>query len=262
MNKLSLLAAASVFSLQQTGHSALTAHWTFDEGTGTLAASSVNSPAQDGTLTNGPTWNTSTNPVGSAGIEFADTDDIVLTNSMGITGTGARTFAMWIRADNQVDAPGMTMLSYGGSNGNGSRYSFRLNNNAANGTLGGVRLEVAGGYIVGTTGLLDGQWHHVAVTNAANSDVNQTLIYVDGLLEASTGAVSRAINSGGTQLLAIGGSTHSAVYNFTGGIDDVRIYDTVLSAAEIRSLATIPEPSGASLLGLSALVLMLRRRRR
>lgn len=83
-HRLLPIAAALALSHGSAG-AAPVAHWTFDEGAGTLAAGAVLSSAQDGTLTDGPTWNVTTNPVGAAGVEFVDTDDIVLTNYAGIT---------------------------------------------------------------------------------------------------------------------------------------------------------------------------------
>ena len=58
------------------------------------------------------------------------------------------------------------------------------------------------------------------------------------------------------------GSTTSGQSQFTGEMDELRIYDEVLTIAEIRSVAAaIPEPSNSALLlGLVGLALILRRR--
>ena len=47
-----------------------------------------------------------------------------------------------------------------------------------------------------------------------------------------------------------------------GTLDDIRIYDNVLSATSIAQLSAIPEPSGVMALSLVALGALMRRRRR
>ena len=50
--------------------------------------------------------------------------------------------------------------------------------------------------------------------------------------------------------------------NFLGLVDDVRIYDTALTASEISSLVAVPEPTTAGVLALGAIALGARRRTR
>jgi hypothetical protein len=51
---------------------------------------------------------------------------------------------------------------------------------------------------------------------------------------------------------------------FTGSIDDVAVYDTVLSASEINSIFTqgVPEPSSAIVLVMCGAAVMIRARYR
>ena len=59
------------------------------------------------------------------------------------------------------------------------------------------------------------------------------------------------------------GQDDGANFFFSGNIDDVTIWDNVLSQAEIQNIRdnSIPEPSALGLLGLAGLGLILRRRR-
>ncbi|MCH1508876.1 MAG: LamG domain-containing protein [Akkermansiaceae bacterium] len=101
-----------------------------------------------------------------------------------------------------------------------------------------------------------GVWHHVTWTNTAGS--NEQSIYVDGVLAVSGGAGGYGANGG--QTLLIGTSNNGGSFN--GDLDDVRVYDEVLSAAQIADLATvaIPEPTSGILLSLASLALLRRRR--
>jgi hypothetical protein len=59
-----------------------------------------------------------------------------------------------------------------------------------------MRLEVSGGYIIGTTPMLDGEWHHVAVVVGDQSDVEDAALYVDGTKEEVTGSLDEPIDTG------------------------------------------------------------------
>jgi len=91
------------------------------------------------------------------------------------------------------------------------------------------------------SGALILQWHHAAITQ--DGVAGTTSIYVDGSL-ASTGA---AENFTGTGALWIGGDEFSVGGSleelFNGVIDDVRLYNRALSAAEITQLYTAPAPT-------------------
>ena len=103
-----------------------------------------------------------------------------------------------------------------------------------------------------------GNWHHVVFTNTAGT--NEQRIYVDGLLNggpAGAGASGGYTANAAVNLL-IGTSGNSGSYR--GLMDDVRVYDEVLSDAQILAWS-VPEPSGAALLGLAGFALMFRRRR-
>ena len=109
-----------------------------------------------------------------------------------------------------------------------------------------------------------GNWHHVVWTNtAAGVGVGGVQeIWVDGVMVASgagAGATGGYTNNTGEQLL-IGTSRNGG--SFRGQLDDIRVYDNVLTPAEIQEWAAkVPEPSGIALIGLTGLALILRRRR-
>jgi glucose/arabinose dehydrogenase len=78
----------------------------------------------------------------------------------------------------------------------------------------------------------NGQWHHVAVTRTSSSGL--MTIYIDGVLNASTTGPTGIRDA--PAAMRIGGILSGGGF-FPGSIDEVRIYNTVLSAAEINALA-------------------------
>jgi hypothetical protein len=119
---------------------------------------------------------------------------------------------------------------YGGS---GEGYMLQVN------SWEGYRLYFlarAGGIqasLTSTNPVNDGRWHHAAVVR--RGDVIQ--LFLDGQVQGSTTLVG-AIDYNPSIPFQIGhtyGATQSAYY-FTGSLDDIRIYNRALSAAEVDSL--------------------------
>ena len=105
-----------------------------------------------------------------------------------------------------------------------------------------------------------GNWHHVAYTN--DTEGNQA-IYFDGVLVDGTTPGSDSAGTGGafdtTQDLWIGTSNNGG--SLSGLLDDVRVYDELLSAEEIFAISQVPEPGSVALLGVTGFAILLRRRR-
>ena len=84
-----------------------------------------------------------------------------------------------------------------------------------------------------TVNVNDGNWHHLVATR--NSDTGMVKLYVDGVLNfTGTGATGPRT---APNHLRIGATWLPAPVILKGNLDDVRIYDEVLSAADIVALA-------------------------
>jgi len=96
--------------------------------------------------------------------------------------------------------------------------------------------------IQSVTSINDGRWHHVAATRQRASGL--ILLYVDGVQEASS--VGSATN---TNLLTAPtslrlGSIQTGTTFFTGQLDEVRLWSTVRSAADLNAYRNYLVPSG------------------
>jgi len=208
----------------------LVGYWRFDESTGATAAD-AGPNNRSGTLVNmNPNDDWVTGYDGNA-LDFDGVDDyVVITDYKGILGTQSRTVAAWIKADED-----RFIISWGDFPIAGGMWQVRIFDNGVNNVLG---LGVFGGNINGTTELADNQWHHVAVTwsNDGTPNVTDAKLYVDGNEEAISSSKSQTINTQANFDVKLG-ATLGGVVPFSGLIDDVRIYNRALSAAEIMNLA-------------------------
>ena len=91
----------------------------------------------------------------------------------------------------------------------------------------------------GTSNVNDGQWKHIVVTRARTSGAIG--IYVNGVLEGSATGTTTLLTANPT--LTIGGVPGSATNTFSGTLDDVRMFTTVLGTAEIAALGAGPAPA-------------------
>ena len=111
---------------------------------------------------------------------------------------------------------------------------------------------VNSGNLRGNTYVNDGEWHHAAlvVTEGANLRPDTTHLYVDGFEDTYFSGSDNPFKLTEDSDVRIGMSgPHEAagaanVRYFDGALDEVRIYDRALSAAEILYLAGITDPVG------------------
>jgi glucose/arabinose dehydrogenase len=198
----------------------LVAAWGFNEGTGTTTADA--SPnANTGTLVNGPTW--TTGHTGGA-LQFDGSNDRVrVEDSNSLDLTGAATFEAWVyptaapsgwRTILQKEVDSYFFTASGGGSGNQP---------AAGGTFNGACCTTT----IAPSALTVNAWTHLAATY----DGGQLRFYVNGAQVAAT-IVTGSLQVNGNPLW-IGGN---AVYgeHFQGKLDDVRVYNRALTAAEIQ----------------------------
>lgn len=138
--------------------------------------------------------------------------------------------ACWFKTQENGD-----MVSWGSSNGGpiGGQYlTFRIDG-------GSLRVEHGDGNLRGNTICNDGEWHHGALTVIEGADlrVPQTKLYIDGQADGTFSGSDNVFNLIAEADVSIGNRASHNDRFFPGALDEVRIYDRVLSTEEVAGLA-------------------------
>jgi len=205
----------------------LVAWWKLDEGIGTTVVD-YSGNNHHGKFTLGQVeW---VDGIDGGALAFPD-GWVEMTEYEGILGTQNRTVTAWINTTGYGD-----YISWG-ENVNTQKWICRVQDTAANGTVGALRTECSGGYIIGSTVLTDGQWHHVTsvLEVVGQSDIMDIKLYVDGVRELISGSQAIDVNtvSEGRKVW-LGEGHHGRL--FPGLVDDIRLYNKALTQDEIKLL--------------------------
>ncbi len=164
------------------------------------------------------------------GITLDGTNDKVITNSDYI-GTSAVTIAAWIKPS-LIDGNLRRIVTNGKTD-----FSIDTSNNRLIFTSDATNARSAAESLAVNT------WAHIVVTRTSGGTAN---IYVNGVLSGSANQNSGTPLGGTTNVII--GNTSSGTTNtgFAGILDDVRIYNKVLTAAEVAALYNQTVPSTAN----------------
>jgi len=223
---VALIIVLSISWITQTSadiSTGLVGHWTFDEGSGTTAGDSSGN-GNTGTLTNGPTW--TAGQIGQA-LSFDGVDDYVETGSSSVIPTDDFTYSVWVNLRSNTDET-IVMAAASGTN----EFELFINSSSL------LCLIIDGsscGATQTTATIPTNQWKHLVVTRSG-SDV---VFYIDGSQD-STDTLSGTMSFGACTLLFgvdVDSGCNLGLGNYLDGlIDEVRIYNRVLSAAEVKLL--------------------------
>ncbi|MEX0323089.1 MAG: LamG domain-containing protein [Puniceicoccaceae bacterium] len=208
-------------------------HWTFDEGTGSVAADTVS--AADGVII-GATW--TEDRFGQAGMAI-QTGNGMWVDPPNTVKTETGTFSAWIYADawggyNQPAGP--IFSAEQGSGGSNFSYRLQLNNTGviafeaiAPWGNGASRVAVSDSTIPLST------WTHVAGTY----DGYTTKVYINGKLDGSSETYDNyaGMNTSDFIRVGIGHLQGWSVQWFQGRIDDAMVHNNALTAEEFQQMA-------------------------
>ncbi len=217
------------------GGAGLLGRWTFDDGSGTVAADS--SGQGNNASVNGPVW-TSGKLAGALAFN-GQTDQVVIGKPGALNGLKTFTYTAWVYA---AAEPGHNLgpiiekgsgssvqkTLYFGSSTNSDPF---IVNAAVNADGAAQSTSVVGTYALGV-------WIHWAITYDDAGD-RQVHIYKNGVEVAYSSqiAATGSIVDDSAYNLAVGATPDNQWFAFNGSIDDVRVYGRVLSTAEIQNVA-------------------------
>lgn len=149
--------------------------------------------------------------------------------------TGQITLAAWVRADGQGNSAFPRILDTPGY-----RLFFRFDNQGSNGFDFATYSTGNGDWFSGANTISTGAWYHIAATYDRSSFANLPALYVNG---AQT-SITTITDPSGTQPPYTGtgyiGNKSGLSRAWKGAIDDLRIYNRLLTSAEIKTLASMP----------------------
>ena len=239
----------------------------FDEGTGATTADSVG--GNNGTLVGSPApaWVTP-GRVGSANLSFSGTgaqnvngqSAVQVASDLSPILGGTSSLDVWVKTtqtgnNTHWQAPAITGVEQSGA---GDDINWGTLN--ASGDIG-IFVGDSGG-IYSTSPINDGNWHNVAMTRDAGTGTVQ--LFIDGTLNATgtfeTGAKTSQFHLiGALQDDANDTVTQTGATYFNGQLDEVSIYNQVLTAASITALSKPPAaPSNLTATPMSGTVIELR----
>ncbi|OUV63921.1 MAG: hypothetical protein CBC82_03825, partial [Cellvibrionales bacterium TMED122] len=209
----------------------------FDEGTGTTTLDRSSS-GKNGTLVGDPTW-----VAGKRGfaLELDGTGDSVsVPGFTGVTGTNAFSIALWAKSIENNSTHQQSIASWGqntstDASGSTPAYGFRA---TLNFDAGKFRLDNAKSSAATANSFYDGNWHHLVVVKAADGNMSAVTFYVDGSAVSKSGQNGGTFNISALQNFHIGADTtgRGNTINFTGTIDDFRLYSVELNATAASTL--------------------------
>ncbi|MCG8451426.1 MAG: PEP-CTERM sorting domain-containing protein, partial [Pirellulales bacterium] len=243
------IALAVMFAAVDQAHAVLIHHYTFDSGDGTDSVGS--NDLVSGSAGTGSTISFTGGVVSNSGSTSGNASWLEVGTDLAKGSGDDWSVAFLVRDGDVSDNVDFSGLVSGQYPGDPNSWQIDIRGTGGSGVVGFANFDPGDTF----GDISDGNFHHIAVVH--DSAAAGPVVYFDGtLLVGDTWQTTRdhlqnfvlfRNRSGGTPV------------GFNGDLDDVRIYDHPLSAAEVASLA-IPEPSSLVLLSGALLAVVCRRR--
>jgi hypothetical protein len=206
----------------------LIAHYTFDETSGTVL-NDRSGQGNDGVLTNGPTFTTGKfkNALNFDGAN----DRVVIPDDNSLDSTSEMTISVWFKADAYANPYNELVVK-------GGHYYVRMNNSQSKMEL--LWLDGTNVRTMTPTRPSTGVWHH-GVMVIKNNDIHKW--YLNGVDSSTAVSTYFALGRTLTDSLGIGDQSQGTPDEVWDGlIDETRIYNRALTAAEVAKLYAETNP--------------------
>ncbi len=217
-----------------------------DETSGTTASDSSGvTPPNNGTLINSPTWTTPGQingaiTLGATGKKISVPDSA--TNLLD--GTQQLTVSLWINPSSLPVGSGVYYGVITKRVGAFSNESWRIElRGSTAGTSSPVYCTVTGGTTLQSAGQITAnKWQHLVMVFDGSTTTNNLQFYLNGAVDKFTSIPVSNVPRNTTANVSIGSND---TYDFTGMMDEVRIYNRALTLAEVQDLyAAVPANVG------------------
>jgi PKD repeat protein len=218
-----------------SGPLGVVSHWKLDANSGSTAYDYIGS--HNGNIL-GATW---TSGINNTALNFDGVNDYVdFGNIYAFERTDTFSFDFWVKLDSKPSAGWMILARQDNYNPEGQKnsqgYNIFINSNGgisfslSHNMVGGIGNWLGVG---GTTDVVDHLFHHIAITYDGSSSASGVKIYVDSIVETLT------IASDSLSDTIVGndpfyfGAREGPAYLFNGVLDEVGIYNRVLTGSEV-----------------------------
>lgn len=183
--------------------------------------------ANDGSFTGGYVAAAGQNGIAANAMTFSSTNYMSVGDSTSI-GADAQSFSFWVRPTSWATATASTFLAKR-TTGTAGYFIAYLNGSSS------LIFDCGGSGQRWTTGYAPplNAWTHIVLTCSMTGD---TMLYVNGVARPAGPTVNRAAMGTGTGDLRLGIDSSGTTLNMNGALDDVRIYNRVLSEADANGL--------------------------
>lgn len=173
---------------------------------------------------------------GGYALDFDGTNDYVSVANIASLPIGgiAKTISCWFRfsSNTACEIIGLGSNHLTRNTGKGNRFAVYYDG------AGTIYAPEAQNYGMLFSWTYDANWHNIAIACPLNGNVTDALTYFDGRLKATTVSVAGTVDVDPAGEFAIGRlPTYSGGLYFPGLVDDVRMYNRVLTASEAMLLA-------------------------
>jgi hypothetical protein len=232
----------------------LAAYWNLDQGSGTTANDSSGN-GNNGTLksisgqsADLPQWVTGSNiAAGTGALSFDGQGKVDVGTMSALNGATTASWSFWVRPSAQITAFTSFLSKYNTGGGSGTQSWFiGTGNGSGTGGNNNVAIWFSSNTVAWNKSgnlLFPGTWYHIVVLyNGAQKSVQ---LYINNTLQnLGVQGIPSALPTVSTE--AYIGSTANNVSSYNGIIDDVRVYNRVLSTQDIQSLYQLGTGAGAS----------------
>lgn len=175
------------------------------------------------------------------GLSFDGVDDYVtMGDVLDFERTDSFTLFAWIKSADVPGAAGAISIIIGKQNNSSPFSGYDLSISSATDVLEFElmnTLTTSDLRIRGTTDVIDGKWHQVAVVYGGTSAASGATFYIDGRVDTTATIVANTLDA--TTITAFPlqiGTNNSGASRFPGAMDEVRVYNRALSSGEIQEL--------------------------